>query len=114
MRPIFSHVRSVCQSLVTGVIVVVVDKMRNCVMRNAEGKMWKFNVEWWVKCLMRNGKGVTYFALCLALHGFKCSRRSTIGLCAGVAAGDSATHAIARVAEYPWLHLISIPEMAPL
>ena len=32
-------------------------------MRNAECKMRKVNVEWWVKCGMRNGKGVTYFAL---------------------------------------------------
>jgi len=32
-------------------------------MENAE-----ISVEWWVKCGMRNGKGVTYFALCVARH----------------------------------------------
>ena len=32
-----------------------------CGMENAE-----ISVEWWVKCGMRNGKGVTYFALCVA------------------------------------------------
>ena len=32
-------------------------------MENAES-----SVEWWVKCGMQNGKGVAYFALCLARH----------------------------------------------
>ena len=34
-----------------------------CGMENAE-----ISAEWWVKCGMRNGKGVTYFALCVARH----------------------------------------------
>ena len=34
-----------------------------CVMGNAD-----ISAEWWVTCGMRNGKGVTYFALCVARH----------------------------------------------